>query len=265
MNLKKCQLKNNCGVATVEACIVIPVFLFFFLSIASIIMIFFAETHIHQSLAETCNELSVNCFYEDCANQNIQDREETKNNGVDIAFEYLRLNKAFAQYLGNDFFVERVVRNGKKGIFLTVKNDEKNKKIFYGQAEYTVNLYVPMIGTFVMERQLSIKQKRFVGYTYGEEAVEEYVYVTPYESVYHTNRGCTHLSLSVQSMNASQTDNYKMCAFCKKSENNSSLIYVAKTSDICHTNKNCSGLKRTVTRVKKSTIGGLAPCSRCGK
>ena len=45
-------MRRQKGFITVEACMVVPLFLFFMLAMASVIMLLLAEAHIHQSLVE---------------------------------------------------------------------------------------------------------------------------------------------------------------------------------------------------------------------
>lgn len=243
----------NRGSVTVEACFTVPLFLFFFLSIVSMIMVFFAEAHIRQSLGEACEYTSQLCYLE-----GLEDSETLQVN-EDVLY------KTFYSYLGEDFYIDKVILGGKSGISVYVEPDKDNKKIFLGKAKYNIKFTIPMIGTFKINRSVSVKQKGFVGYRAGEEEVCEYVYVTPNQAVYHCSRECTHLKLSVNSISSNQINQYTPCGFCGNKKNDTGRIYVARTTDIYHQDRNCSGLKRTVSRVKKSSVKGLSSCSRCGR
>lgn len=258
------QKNTNSGSATIEACLTIPIFLFFFLGIASIIMIFYGECHIYQGLAEACGELSVDYYYESAVLSKEQ-MEKAELQTANWLIMETRLMNLFKKYLEEDYLIESLVKGGVDGITISIKEDEHNKKIFYGEAVYDLYLQIPVLGRFSTRRRITIKQKGFVGYTYGEEEIEEYVYVTPNESVYHDNRNCTHLCLSVSAINSNRIEDYDVCELCKDVEVKDKQAYVSKTTNVCHKDKNCSGLKRTVSRVKKSSIGGLMPCSRCGQ
>lgn len=247
--------QKHTGAVTVEACLVIPLFLFFFLSMASIIMIFFCDAHIHQSLSDTGQVISRQCY----KNQIIA------NESISNISDGIVLNTQFLKFLGNDFFVERVVLGGRHGITLSLTEDNKNPKIFYLKADYVIKVHVPILGTLKRKGQAIVKQKGFVGYTKGEEEIDPYVYVTPNQAVYHCSRSCTHLSLSVREVSDANRSLYKPCRFCRYAENNSGTIYVTRTSNLYHESRGCSGLKRSVTRVKKSMVAGLPPCGRCGR
>ncbi len=249
----------NRGSVTIEACFTVPLFLFFFLAIANILMVFFAEGHIYQSLAEAGECTSQYCYLE----QSLLKKSEP----IDMASAGTTgtLLYRFNQYLGDDYYVEKVVAGGKKGIRISLKTDKENHKVFHAKAVYEIQFMIPIFGKYTMKRKVDIKQKGFVGYTKGEEEIDEYVYITPNQAVYHNSRSCSHLVLSIRSLSQSRSSSYHPCHFCGKSTASCNKIYVAKSTNIYHNDKNCSGLKRTVTRVKKSTVGSLPPCKRCGK
>lgn len=249
--------RKNRGYITVEACLVVPLFLFFMLAVSGIFMLLMAEAHIHQSLAEAAGYTAQYCYLEEKISKNSTGKV---GNLADTAL----LVKQFLTYLGDDFYVEKMLVNGKTGVVLTVKTDRKNAKVFIAKASYAVRLKIPLLGEYHTVISNEIKQKAFVGYS-REEKSDCYVYITPEQSVYHTRRNCTHLALSIQSRDSSQKENYKPCGFCGKRSNDKGIIYVARTGDVYHFRRECSGLKRTVKRVRLQEVGGLGPCSRCGK
>lgn len=249
--------KLNNGSVTVEACLVVPIFLFFMLSMVNIAMLFMAEARIHQSLSEA----SIYTAQYEYLERKIEGKSEREDYNLG---NKIVLYKQFFKYLNNDSYVEKVVSNGKKGILLTIEEDEGNPKIFIAKARYKVKFSLPMLGNFHVALSNQVKQKYFIGYS-KEEKSDSYVYVTPYQSVYHRNRNCTHLCLDIRESEEKNKGSYKPCSFCGKYKNENQKIYVSKSSRIYHNHKDCSGLKRTVTRVKLKEVNGLRECQRCGK
>lgn len=98
----------------------------------------------------------------------------------------------------------------------------------------------------------------------------EMVYVTDYESVYHTSSECTYLDLAIHSCGTEEIENlrnvygdkYKACSKCGSSQNAGSVFYTEK-GDHYHLNENCSGLKRTMKLIPQSEVSHLLQCSRC--
>lgn len=98
------------------------------------------------------------------------------------------------------------------------------------------------------------------------------VYVTETGTVYHTNRECTYLRLSIQSVESAQVSalrnigggKYYACELCGQAEINR-ICYITDTGDRFHNNINCSGLKRSILTIPLNAVGDKTLCSRCGK
>lgn len=247
----------NKGSITVEACLVVPLFLFFMLAVAGIYMILMAEAHIHQSLAEAADYTAQYCYLESRISTAKPDR-------IDDFICYGILSKRFRTCLGKDFYVEKMVVNGEGGILMTVEADKENPKIFLAKLRYFVKIKIPVLGEFHVKLSNGIKQKAFLGYS-REEKSDCYVYITPNQEVYHTRRSCTHLELQIKRLDIRNKGGYKPCSFCGKKAGDGKSIYVARTSDVYHCNIDCIGLKRTVKRVRLAKTRGLGPCLRCGR
>lgn len=245
----------NKGYITVEASIVVPLFLFFMLAVGRLAMLLFAEAHIHQSLAEAANDTARYCYLE---------KKLSPDNQAGVLINLAVLIKQFHTYLGDDPYVEHTIKNGKTGIILSIKQDSGNEKIFIARADFFAGFEIPIFGKYYIRVTDVVKEKAFVGYERGENQ-DRYVYVTPNESVYHSRRSCSHLSLSISQINELQKGSYIPCGFCGKEQAVSGAFYVAKTGNVYHSRADCSGLKRTVRRVRLEEAGGLAPCQRCGR
>lgn len=238
---------KNQGSATLEASIIIPLFLFFMLALGQIGMLLMAQAHIYQSLAEAAAHVAGEIYNLD---------------NCDVVLQLLPLQ--FRKYLGDDFFVDRTVAGGGSGIVIHVTRDQENPKIFYAKADYGVRLSVPVLSTKVLLLHEEIKQKCFLGYS-KEEKSEDYVYITPNQEVYHLKRSCSHLSLQISRKSSVGVKVYEPCRFCGKKENDKGAIYIGKEKKTFHYRRDCSGLKRTVIRVKKSEVHGRPACLRCGR
>lgn len=238
--------RRNKGYVTVEASIVVPLFLFFLLGMARLYMIFAAEAHIHQALASTAEYIAQYAYLEKGLANSVTATTKQQS------------------YLGDDFYVEQVVNGGKKGIWVKVATDKKNEKVLLLTTTYQVKVSLPLLGTYSITLSNQIKQKTFVGFSKEEMEEEDiYVYVTPNREAYHLRRDCTHLLLDVRTIYSAPTGKYNACYYCGK-EAVGKVFYIAKNGEVYHCNRDCVGLKRTVRRVKRSTVKGIGACSRCG-
>lgn len=274
--------EKNVGSVTVEACLVVPLFLFFMLAMADMFMLFMAEAHIHQSLAEAAGYTAQYAYLENRLrmhkgnqttdkNQTEQEKPDLKEasqkekGSLSDLIHSAILIKKFHEYLGDDFYVEKMIAGGRDGIAVSIKMDTDNSKIFLAEAHYRGIFDVPLLGSMSISLSNQMKQKAFLGYSKEDQEMDSYVYVTPEQSVYHMRRSCTHLSLSIYRAASSQKKNYVPCSFCGKEPDVNGTIYLTRTTNVYHNSAGCSGLKRSVRRVKMSEVRGLAPCSRCGK
>ncbi|MBR5596579.1 MAG: hypothetical protein IKW30_04135 [Lachnospiraceae bacterium] len=97
------------------------------------------------------------------------------------------------------------------------------------------------------------------------------VYMTQYGSVYHKDRGCTHLSLSIQPVDLIGLEystneggrSYTPCEYC--GENGFvTLVYITNYGDRYHTTIKCRGLRRYVRSLPLSQVNGVPACQKCG-
>lgn len=110
-----------------------------------------------------------------------------------------------------------------------------------------------------------------------EETTEdsEIVYITEHGRVYHLNKECSHLKLSIKEayiddikeLRNDAGGKYKECEICDEYqiglENHK--VYITDYGDRYHRSLGCSGLKRTIKAIPKSEVKDRSPCKRCGK
>ena len=144
------------------------------------------------------------------------------------------------------------------------------------EAEPGIKFLGPMRGTYIQRcrRRFWSGQERIEKEgTEQEESKEEYVYVTQSGIVYHKNRDCTYLRLSVRPvpggivpmLRNSDGSKYRSCERCIKIAGLSyGTVYITDFGDRYHKSRECSSLKRWVMKVPVKGIKGRAPCSKCG-
>ena len=109
------------------------------------------------------------------------------------------------------------------------------------------------------------------GYTVGGEInEEEYVYVAQNGEVYHVDRECTHLMLSIKQVSLQEAcagenregEKYRACDVCCDGLT-LGQVYITEQGDCYHYRKSCLGLKRTVYKMTLSQVEAYRACSRC--
>lgn len=102
----------------------------------------------------------------------------------------------------------------------------------------------------------------------GEESDKRMVYVTVNGEVYHIDPKCTHIHLSIHSVQNEELkelrnengEKYHACEYCG---GGTGTVYITDSGNRYHHSLECSGLKRTVMQIPLTELGGLRPCSRC--
>ena len=95
---------------------------------------------------------------------------------------------------------------------------------------------------------------------------ETMVYITTTGTVYHVDRNCSHLNISIEEVHTLPEDRrnknggkYYPCELCYRSGETASgaihgIYYITEDGDRYHLSKKCSGLKRTVREVPLSEV-----------
>lgn len=283
LSCKKCVVRRMSlpflpefqGSMTVEAALVLPMFLFFVLNLLSVIEML----RFHGNLTWALNEVGGNLaiyghIYEDV----IGDKDQKfKNELGEVAFSYLYIREKLEEVLGESTIKHSPVVDGLDGILFS-KTEIMEKDV------------IDLVLTYRMEMPFSLGKTRvyhcyyargWTGYDVtgnkkeGEGANGELdcVYVTEYGTVYHGKRSCSHLELSIRSVNVQDIEllrnkdgeRYDRCLKC--SEGNGDFFYVTEYGDKYHEDSGCSGLKRVILEIslQEAKECGYSPCFTCWK
>lgn len=256
--------QKNKGYITVEASMIVPLFLFFMLGMSGLYMTVMAEAHIHQALASAVDYVAQCSYLENKLLFNKNADQKNSVFSVEELVDVVVIKQKLHTYIGNDYYVDRMIAGGKSGIVITVESDVANEKIMLVTARYFTKISLPLLGTYSIPLSNQIKQKAFVGFSKEEYINSDYyVYVTPNREAYHMRRDCTHLVLDIKSVLEKYKNRYVPCYYCGI-QATGGRIYVTKENSVYHSTRDCVGLKRTVTREKLSAVKGIGACSRCG-
>lgn len=262
------------GSMTVEAVIVVPLFIFFFLNLISYIEIYRLHSNFTMALYETGSEMAIyGHIYE-----KMKEEEDgfVKQQIKNVGFSYLYVKKDVVSQLGKHYLETSPLTYGEKGMnFLhsSIMNDEN---IIDLVLTYEVSPLISEAGfpSFYMVNRFYAKA--YTGYDLKEKEnrteKKEYVYLAENGKVYHTCLNCSHLKLSIKKINNTQIstvrnkdgEKYKPCEYCAKG-NKSKEVYITEQGNCYHNNIQCSKIKRTVIAIPISEATKYPMCSRCKK
>ena len=243
------------GSLTIEAALVLPIFLFAMICMISLSALLLFQLRLKEAMHEEMKLCTLKSITGD-----VPDAEAM---GEDIL-----------EMVG-DKILKLAPIEGDIDFYSDLANDE----ILSIKAAYRAKLYYDLSGLFKYEFVQQSLQHDFRGYVRGLAGAvsstdeEEYVYVTQNSEVYHTDRECSHIRLKISEISAddlkaarsSDGSKYKSCEHCH-SKITDGTLYITPDGDKYHNSLGCSGLKRSVAAIplKEAEEEGLRCCSRCG-
>ncbi|MGN0204435.1 MAG: TadE/TadG family type IV pilus assembly protein [Coprococcus sp.] len=247
------------GSLTVEATLVLPVFLGAILLLTGLFQALSVCEQVNNQLCMTGRHMAA---YSEAYD------------GSSLADAY----KLFFREIDSSGIDKDSIAGGYSGIVLGVSQDETTELLELS-AFYRIN--VP--GYFIGNQSIAVSDRIYVRPWTGEQLTDStegdisddhiLVYVAENGVVYHTSEECTYLHLSIHQCSLSEVDDlrnrygakYVPCELCGESSGNS-MVYITDTGRAWHSDSQCSGLKRELHTMTKEEADecGLRPCSRCG-
>ena len=244
------------GSLTIEASLVIPIFLFSMFLVLSVINLQRFHLNLQEALHQETKKLAMEAYTKWDASGG-------------------KIKGAVTERLEGSYKGKAPVKGGIGGIDFSASRLD-NREIVNICATYDAELPYDFFGLF--DHRLSAKcvMHTYIGYENGltevscDEAEEEHVFITETGTVYHTDRKCTYLRLSIKEtdmaslkdLRNSSGHKYYACEKCGKSAGG--RVYITSDGTCYHSSLSCSGLKRTVISIPLSEAKGRRMCSRCG-
>lgn len=247
---------------TVEAAVVLPLFLYFLLNLSCAIELIRLHGNVQLALWNTCNRLAVYGYA-------LGDSE------LAPLLTGFYIMDQLQEKAGKEYLDSAPVKNGARGFALWgsdifSSSDELDVIVTYKASPW--NSYAAFTSFSMANRYYA---HIWTGYEIPqnpEEALKELdvVYMAENGEVYHENRNCTHLKLSTREVGRAEAEklknqwgrSYSPCEKCKPGVENMRL-YITEEGDRYHSSAECPGLKRTVFSVLRSRVTGYRACSRC--
>ena len=249
---------------TVESAFVLPFFFIAVILIAGMLDLYRIFVLVQTSLCEGAKELGMYAY---CSPEDTQSPVGIVTDGICAAYGSRKIRERLeGEALSG-------IKGGINGIQLLGSNYRDDIVLLRASFFYHVPSGVFQIfPVFVKVEGQARAWKGFQGKLYGNSEDNEMVYITDWESVYHTSESCTHLNLSVeavalwyaQSARNQYGERYHACESCIGQGTAHGMVYITSTGTAYHSNAKCGGIKRSVRMVKKSETEALHACERCG-
>lgn len=256
ISLQALLLKPVGASMTVEACMVLPLFLFFFLNLFSIMEIIRLHGRVEFALWSAGREIAL-------YGTTLDHFTEDEGEGIRSVGENIYARQKIMSQLGEQYVENSPMRN-----LFCYETATGDKDSFQISAEYQVKPLFPILGFGSFSMRNTYYGRYWRGYDASNQESTDCYYVTKEGEVYHIRPTCTYIQLSVESIARKDLENrktsdgneYRLCEKCK-GKKEGFWVFITKEGECYHRDVNCSGLKRTVFTVKDTQ--GYRPCSRC--
>ena len=244
---------------TLEMVVVLPLFISFMVFFLFMFRILLVQESMEEALVYASRTLAVTCYGES--------GEKQKTQAELLAEAQIALRKGLKE---SDCPVG-FIRGEALGISLLTSQLTGDDIIL--RASYEIRMPCVLLGSYSFHFVQCAQSRKWIGNRSLEQkdgSDDEWVYITPYGTVYHRERTCRYLDLSIRAVSRSSLltlrnadrEIYRKCESCGTSGNGT--VYVTDYGVRYHSSLSCNGLKRTIYMVKLSQVGGRKACSKCG-
>ena len=270
---------------TIEAALVLPLFLFFVIAIMYFLIIVGLQSDIQLSMEEASRNIGKKAYFALHAEGAIG-TEETDGDTAGILSAGINALSVktliLKDGLGEEISRSRI-RGGVGGFYVYHSTYDIKEGVLDIIVNYTYDIpFLPdSIGDvrFVQRFRSHVWTGKELSESSGgngaggkEQTEGTTVYVTPYGTVYHLSTDCHYLDLSIQAISGDEVDaarnkdggKYYMCTDCCKKGEHYDTVYITDYGTNWHSDLHCSGLKRTVEEIDISEVGNMHVCPMCG-
>lgn len=279
---------GRAGSITVEASLILPVYIFSIMALIYILQIILIQNNIHSAMIQSGEFLSRYAYVYDYI-QNYGE-EENSINKENIDYEksiphitkILFLQSRLEEYLNEDLINHSCIVGGTKGIIMAGSSILENNDRIELKTSYVIKVPFSFLGLSMIKKEQYLNIRGFTGYkpvldhqeTDIGELEDKIVYITRTGMVYHLNEACTHIRLDIKEIQAKDIEGernenggkYYPCESCMRGKNIKTIqtTYITSNGDRYHSSLACSKLKRSVIKIKYSQVKNRKLCNRCG-
>lgn len=267
--------KAEKGSMTLEAAVVLPVFLILFMNLFSAMEQYRIHSCVMFSLWQQGRSTMQYAYLEDRLGQVESEIDVAKllNLGGN-AVSWVQTRRKLVENLDQFMLWRQLVTFQENGLVLRTTRQGDMIDL---QCSYFIH---PLFSGFTFSNHMVTAKfygHAFTGYNPSlswvddeKETNEDYVFVTKTGTTYHENRSCSYLNPSIHVVATGDIEEqrnesggkYYPCAVCAKDQS-VALLYVTDYGTSYHCSTACTSLKRTIYEIKRSEIGGRSPCKKC--
>lgn len=253
--------------ATVEASLVIPLYIYAVLAVAYVIQIIGIKSTMYKAMYNSTRQLAAYAYA-------VERTERFSGAAAKKAVTSALAKQYLLSSLPGEYISQNRISRGQSGIRVYAGFSEQLNNEISIKVSYQLNNPFDVFGIGTVDITQQCSSAAWLGQTSGEDFADtdsskERVYITEQGTVYHKSRQCTYLNPSIRQITQEQLDTarnsfgakYYLCERCGK--RSGSGIYITDYGEKYHYDKNCSGLKRSIFSVPLSEVQDKGACSKC--
>lgn len=241
---------------TVEAAMLLPLVMFFFLHIMGFVEMLRLHGKLSFALWECGNQLTVYTAMSG----------ELEENVPDMAVSYLYVGNRVKAFLGKDYLDNSPIVQGSQGLnYLSSSYEEDCIDI---GVTYQVQPKLTLFRFPYMRMVNRYYGRAWTGFDASEEV--RYVYVTLYGEVWHATAECSYIFITVQEADRASIkalrnvsgSKYSACELCREAAA-TGTVYYTNQGNRYHNTKDCASLTRYISAILWQEDLPYRACSRC--
>lgn len=268
------------GSMTVEAALVLPLFIFFFCNILGALDVIRLQCAMFAAVRETGTKLCEYAYFLESTSASAEEAG-IDTSGLPGGISSLILSETYVRsdvvsYLGETYLHESPLLGD--SISFLQSSILGGDDLISIVADYRAEPFIPIIAPASFGLQTRFVGHAWTGYEIpGSESREEseeddtLVYITPTGTVYHKSAECTYLQPHVRQTSGRDIDNqrssngscYYACESCQPTR--VGTVYYTTDGNRYHSSASCSKIKRTIITTHLSEVQeSRHACSKCG-
>lgn len=267
------------GSVTLEAAIVLPVFLLAIISLYGFFILFNYHNMLQNSVNNTAKTIAKYSYVMDRIGEiensgEIIEKLDMDNdilsNGINTGYAWSRI---LTPEIRNSTEKSNIVGGvaGLRVVSSRVDEENGNNRI---NVEYQMNFNIVGIRNYYIRLSNNCYFRTWIGETIVSDVNgnNQIVYITRSGRVYHLFQNCTYIEINLRKIKFSEIylernskgNKYKKCNKCvNRSIGNNEYVYVTQKGLKYHIRKNCNGITRDAIPINILRVGNRRLCSRC--
>lgn len=284
-SIKRICLFSAKGSMTVEAAVVLPLFLLFFLVLSSSIEMIRLHGNLSMAMWNVGNDIA---FYgalpyelgiiDEEKVTSVSDKslvEEIAYELSDLVVSYTYIKNRIIDYCGSEYLESSPLTYGTDGLQFIESDIFGEGDVIDITLTYDVSPVFDLGGKIHFRMANRYYAHLWTGYDVNEKKTKKedsiLVYVSDESEVYHMSTTCTYLKLSVRtvpyseigSMRNEDGEKYYPCLIC--GADTKDTVYICDEGNKYHSTRDCYTLIKKYRIMTLASVKGThRPCSRCG-